>query len=281
MLTSNYNVGIGTTSPSKKLTVKDTQYQLQLAGDNNYWNVGAGWTNYYDGSFLIGNNTGDKFVISSTGNVGIGTTSPSAKFNVQGSATIGWNNLGNALLLAGTTSSGIGIDTNEIANKGDHLYVGTIDAKDIIFRTNGANARLTIASNGTSTFTGNVTINGSSTLGDSYADTTTIGLKHLLGYSQNVDLDTGTEDVSTLPLATYQAVFFDYVIKNGTNLRAGTVTAVHEGTNVEFTETSTKDLGDTSGVTLSVDISGSNMRLRATTTSDNWIVKANIRGIKV
>ena len=140
---------------------------------------------------------------------------------------------------------------------------------------------LKILETGAATFAGNVTINGSSTLGDSTADSATIGLKHLLGYCENTDVDTGTETIKELALATYQAVFFDYVVKNGTNLRAGTVTAVHDGSNVEFTDTSTKDLGDTSGVTLSVDISGSNMRLRATTTSDNWIVKANIRGIKV
>jgi len=48
---------------------------------------------------------------------------------------------------------------------------------------------------------------------------------------------------------------------------------------VEFTETSTQDLGDTSDVTLSVDISGGSMRLRATTTSDNWSVKSLIRAI--
>jgi hypothetical protein len=48
---------------------------------------------------------------------------------------------------------------------------------------------------------------------------------------------------------------------------------------VEFTETSTQDLGDTSDVTLSVDISGTDMRLRATTTSDDWIIKSLIRAI--
>ena len=35
------------------------------------------------------------------------------------------------------------------------------------------------------------------------------------------------------------------------------------GQTVQFTETSTQDLGDTSDVTLSVDISGTDMRLRA------------------
>ena len=60
---------------------------------------------------------------------------------------------------------------------------------------------------------------------------------------------------------TYTAAFFDFVIKKTTNVRSGTVYACHDGTNVEFTETSTNDLGDTSDVTLSVDISGANMRL--------------------
>jgi len=77
-------VGIGTTAPSKKLHVEDSSgYQLQLDGGNNFWNVGAGWSGYYDGSFLIANNTGDKLVIDSNGNVGIGTTAPGARLHVS------------------------------------------------------------------------------------------------------------------------------------------------------------------------------------------------------
>ena len=101
----------------------------------------------------------------------------------------------------------------------------------------------------------------------------------LLSNQENTDVDTGTETVATVAHATYTAAFFDYVIKNGTNVRAGTVYSCHDGTNVEFTETSTVDLGDTSDVSLAVDISGTNMRLRATTTSDNWSVKSLVRAI--
>ena len=90
---------------------------------------------------------------------------------------------------------------------------------------------------------------------------------------------TTTTNVAFVDVATYSAAFFDYSIKNGTNVRAGTVVATHDGTNVEFNETSTVDLGDTSDVTLSVDISSGNMRLRATTTSSTWTIKALIRGI--
>ena len=96
---------------------------------------------------------------------------------------------------------------------------------------------------------------------------------------ENGDIDTGTETVATVAHASYDAAFFDFVIKNGTNLRAGTVYSTHDGTNVEFTETSTNDLGDTSDVTLTVDISGTDLRLRATVTSDNWKVKTLVRAI--
>ena len=101
----------------------------------------------------------------------------------------------------------------------------------------------------------------------------------LLSNQENTDVDTGTETVASVLIATYTAAFFDFVIKNGTNLRAGTVFACHDGTNVVYTETSTNDLGDTSDVTLSVDISGTDMRLRSTVTSNDWSVKSLIRAI--
>ena len=101
----------------------------------------------------------------------------------------------------------------------------------------------------------------------------------LLSNQENTDVDTGTETVASVAIATYTAAFFDFVIKKTTNVRSGTVYACHDGTNVQFTETSTQDLGDTSDVTLSVDISGGNMRLRATTTSDDWSIKSLIRAI--
>ena len=101
----------------------------------------------------------------------------------------------------------------------------------------------------------------------------------LLSNQENTDVDTGTETVANIAIATYTAAFFDFVIKKTTNVRSGTVYACHDGTNVVYTETSTNDLGDTSDVTLSVDISGGNMRLLATTTSNDWSVKSLIRAI--
>jgi hypothetical protein len=101
----------------------------------------------------------------------------------------------------------------------------------------------------------------------------------LLSNQENTDVDTGTETIAEVAVATYTAAFCDCVVKKTTNVRSGTVYACHDGTNVQFTETSTQDLGNTSDVVLSVDISGGQMRLRATVASDDWSVKSLIRAI--
>jgi hypothetical protein len=108
---SGVNVGIGTTSPSSKLTVVSNSNilsfnehgssaiaELKLIGDTAHDtaiyfgdatdNVRAGF--YYDVSAnqlqVRGYNNGTRMVVNSNGNVGIGTTSPSAKLHVNGTA---------------------------------------------------------------------------------------------------------------------------------------------------------------------------------------------------
>jgi hypothetical protein len=114
----------------------------------------------------------------------------------------------------------------------------------------------------TSTFSGNVKIK------NALIDNATIP-----------DIDSTTTTVASVAKATYTAAFFDYVIKKGTNVRAGIVYACHDGTNVEFAETSTTSLGNTSDVTLTITIDSTNMMLKATTTSNDWSVKSLIRAI--
>ena len=104
-----------------------------------------------------------------------------------------------------------------------------------------------------------------------------ISASEVVGGQGNSDVDTGTETVATATNAT--AAFFDYVAKNGTNLRAGTVTSVTDGTNVEFNEVSTVDLGDTTDVKFSVVLSSGNLLLKATVLSDNWNIRALVRKI--
>ena len=102
----------------------------------------------------------------------------------------------------------------------------------------------------------------------------------LLSSQENTDIDSAAaEVVAQVSITDYTAAFFDFVVKKGANVRSGTVYACHDGTNVEFTETSTNDLGDTSDVTLSVDKTSTNLRLIATVASNDWSVKSLIRAI--
>jgi len=95
----------------------------------------------------------------------------------------------------------------------------------------------------------------------------------------NLDVDTGTEVIASVSSSLYDAAFFDYVVKKGANYRAGTVMSVWDGTNVEFTDTSTNDLGNTAEVLFSVDILSGLTRLKATVSTNDWIIKTAVRAL--
>jgi hypothetical protein len=201
-------------------------------------------------------------LITGTGNVGIGTNTPGDKLHVEGGIII---QNGNNLQWGGLYSAG----APTIYGSTNYLHfvpTGSTGAA-------GRQMRLDITGLGigTSSPSEKLDVNGNVKIKDA-----------LLSNQENTDVDTGAEVVAQVSTSTYTAAFFDFVVKKGTNVRSGTVYACHNGDTtplVEFTETSTNDLGDTSDVTLSVDISGTNMRLLATVTSDDWSVKSLIRAI--
>ena len=75
---SSGNFGIGTSSPSLRLHSKDTgNYQLDLDSGGTRWRMGAGWSGFHQNSFLLADTAnGIRMAIDTSGNVGIGTSSP-------------------------------------------------------------------------------------------------------------------------------------------------------------------------------------------------------------
>lgn len=155
-VTSAGNVGIGTTSPPQLLTISgDANYIAHYDGSNYAFMLGADSSG--DGNFELFDSSGTKVIkiyaeansssyINNGGNFGIGTTAPAAQFNVTGTSTIGWSNLANARILAGSVNAGIGIDSNEIVSKGENLYIGTMTSgTDVVMRAGSANSRLQIS----------------------------------------------------------------------------------------------------------------------------------------
>ena len=234
-----------------------------------------------DIAFETGSSPTEKMRIDSAGAIkfnayGAGTLVTDASGNIT---AVGSGGAGPFLPLAGGTMTGNIVMSNNKElrwkdNGGTERTVLELDSSNNLYLGKSGGGTVNIVS-GTSyttalsfdssqaaTFTGNVNIDSA-----------------LLSNQENTDVDSAAAEVVAQVSTTYTAAFFDFVVKKGTNVRSGTVYACHDGTSVVFTETSTNDLGDTSDVTLSVDISGTNMRLLATVTSDDWSVKSLIRAI--
>jgi hypothetical protein len=95
-INSSGNVGIANSSPTSKLTIGSSSIaagtglfqQIQTAGNNMYVGIGSNNSAYIqaNGEFRIA--TGgyaDKVIVDSSGNVGIGTSSPNEKVTINGS----------------------------------------------------------------------------------------------------------------------------------------------------------------------------------------------------
>jgi hypothetical protein len=93
---------------------------------------------------------------------------------------------------------------------------------------------------------------------------------------------TGTNvNITTIATGTYDSMFFDYVVKDGNNLRAGTIISVWDSAgSVQYFDNSTQDLGSTTPIALKVNVTaGGDVELLADITSGNWTVKATPKGL--
>lgn len=96
------NLGIGTTSPTSKLHIYDSEYSFirctNTANAGHYVDIGANSAgqsflfSYGAYPVLIGTNGGERVRIDTSGNVGIGTTSPVYKLHTAGAGFIGRQN---------------------------------------------------------------------------------------------------------------------------------------------------------------------------------------------
>lgn len=93
----------------------------------------------------------------------------------------------------------------------------------------------------------------------------------------NSDVDTPSEVIDSFATSLSNGVRWEYTIINGagTALRKGSISAgwLTSGAVESGAEITATEIGDTSGVTLSVDINGGNVRLIATVTSNDWSIK--------
>ena len=86
-------------------------------------------------------------------------------------------------------------------------------------------------------------------------------------------------DLFKMPDNPYNSAWVDYFIKSSGSYRAGTLMAAwnYSDDTVIFTDTSTKDVGSTSGFTFSVSIVSNELKFTANISSGLWDIKGGIR----
>jgi hypothetical protein len=105
--------------------------------------------------------------------------------------------------------------------------------------------------------------------------TTTLILdKTLTDYASVASSIVGSNNLFTQATGSYTSGFFKYTAANGTNTRAGEVVSAWNGTTVSYTDFSTVDIGDTSGVTTAVSIVAGNVQFNISTGTSGWSIKS-------
>jgi hypothetical protein len=268
-ITSAGNVGIGTASPNTKLHVSagnflisgtaigggaDANSGLRIVApiSTTHYNWMLGAQQNINSAFEITPSTtvgGTTFstptaVFLQNGNVGIGTTSPATKLDVSGVIT---------------ATGGNSTNWNTAYGWGNHASASYVPQA----RT--------------------LTINGTSydlSANRTWTIPTSANIQEAANNGKvTTAASVGTTVITTVATATYDGATFNYVLKDGTNYRAGTIIAVWSAGAVQFNETTTNDIGSTVGVTFAVALNAGNAELRATSATPGWTVKVVTIGI--
>lgn len=170
------------------------------------------------------------------------------------------------------TSSFVTTLNQNVSISGSLFLTGSISSPTITTLTNRLvsleNVTGSYSITGSNTFNGNQTIYGTINLNGSQLETKL--------YS---NLTNGINLLHTVDVSTYSTLFIDYYVNDGTNMRAGTITSVWDGTLINFNEVTTNDIGNTNGINFSLDISGGFARLIAIITSGTWTIKTLMKSI--
>ena len=134
----------------------------------------------------------------------------------------------------------------------------------------------TSASFATSALSSATAVTASYVNGGANITSATIGGSLYNTLTQNVGTSTTIYSFSTAT-TSYTSGFIDYYISDGANARSGQIQIAYLASQVSHNETTTQDIGNTSGFRWDVAVSGVDVNLNAAITSGTWDVKLIIR----
>jgi hypothetical protein len=295
---STGNVGIGTTTLAYKLHVSGTIgaiggsiFSDSIIGVVSGSNVGQQLEvgNTSTSTLLFRSDrwriyssqaASELFTILKTGEVGIGTSTPTFKLDVNGTARVSGNTqITGSLNVAGTTQISGSFNT---AISGSILTVQGSGSAQPIFTIQGSQGELFSVTDSLSGSLFSVNDISGLPILEVFSDNTIL-MGDYLAPSLNTTVKTttavGNNIIYSIPTASYDGAFFEYTATSASNARAGSIMAIHNGGNIRFTETTTTDIGTTSGIAFTVIQTGGNIALTGSSATAGWIVKTIVRSI--
>jgi len=100
-----------------------------------------------------------------------------------------------------------------------------------------------------------------------------------LNTTTKINPGTGLSTVYSIPMSAYTGAWFEYTVKNTGGARAGQIMSIFSGNTVNFTETTTTDIGSTSDVSFSMSADSINSILQVSATTTGWEIKTIVRSI--
>ena len=250
-------VGIGTATPANNLHIYGTGDQfIKIENSGTYLmyaglvsNEGyIGSTNATPLGFYT--NNANRMYINTSGNVGIGTTSPNRQFIVAGTGQMGLYGTSAGIVF---TNAGKTFDIDSAAN----FSINETGVLTALYIKAGGNIGI-----GTTDPAAKLDIKGNLIVSSS-----------LIANQNTASLGSGAQTISTNATSSYTAAFFNYTVASGSNARAGQVTAVWNGGSIQYTDVSTTDIGSTLAVAFTASLSGANVRLTTVLPTSGWTVK--------
>ena len=199
----------------------------------------------------------DVYIVENGGNVGINNNNPQHTLDVTGEARISGSGQ-NILTIIGSG------DTNPlftIQGSSGELFSVTDSLVGSLFSVND--------------------ISGLPILEVFDDDTVHMGSYQAPSLNTTVLLNpsTGLSTVYSVPMSAYTGAWFEYTVKNTGGARAGQIMSIFSGNTVNFTETTTTDIGSTSDITFSMSADSTNTLLQVSATTTGWEVKTIVRSI--
>jgi hypothetical protein len=211
------------------------------------------------------------------GFIGINNENPIARLHVSGDTLI--DGVLSATTISATTASISGSGQNVLTVTGSGNSTSSP-----IFKVIGSQGELFSVTDSLTGLLQSVNNISGLPIWQVYSDNTILMGTYLapsLNTTVRVSLTAGTNTVYSIPTSAYTGGFFDYTVisSGGAGARAGTVMSIWSGTTAEYTDVSTNDIGNTSGISFSVAVSGGNSVLSCSATTTGWILKTIVRSI--